>query len=508
VIVRNPARASPLLDARGVSKRYGSNEVLRNIDFTVDPGEIVSVIGENGAGKSTFAKILAGVTSCDSGTVAIDGVPVSFSSPRDALASGVGFIPQELAFVPTMTIGENVLHNAWPRRGVFTSRAAISRAARVHLEKMEIDLSPDLLMSEIRLAEQQMIEIVKVMARDVTLLILDEPTASLSQAESDRLMGLLRSLAAKGVGIVLISHRFDEVIAISDRVDVFRNAERVFSARPTDLTPGILVAQMLGQAPEQRPERPLADTGALPRLELRGWTHREHPVLDDVSIDVRAGEVLCLFGVRGSGVEVIAEGLTGRRAGIEGRLSIRGIEVPLPRTPRDAIADGIAFLPPDRKRQGLVLEQSIQENMSYLVPAEISKFGFVRGRAMSALARSWISSMKIRSESGAQQVGDLSGGNQQKVFLARRLVTRPGVLVLEEPTRGVDIGARLQIHDELRSTARNDVAVLLITPDVEEAASVSDRVIVMRNGVVAAEFIGSDISQQNILRAAGGEHAN
>lgn len=497
--------SSAFFEARGISKRFGSNRVLENVDFAVSAGQIVSVVGENGAGKSTFAKILAGITQPDDGQLRLNGKNVAFASPRDALAHRIGFIPQELAFVPTMTVAENVLLNRWPRRTGFISPKRIIGEAEKQLARMKIDVSPALLMSDIRLAEQQMIEIVKVMARDIQVLILDEPTASLSNEESDRLMAILRSLAAQGLGIVLISHRFDEVLDVSDRIDVFRNARRVFSGPPNGLTPSALVEYMLGQAvPAAHPADAALVRSGEPRLQVSGLTHEEHPQLHDVDFEVYPGEIVCLFGVRGSGVEVIAEALTGRRSTVTGSLRCNSRQIHIPSSPRAAMTNGIMSLPPDRKRQGLVLGRQIQENLTYLVPSRVSRAGFVRWRAQSAIAATWSERMRIRSRGATQAVGDLSGGNQQKVLLASRLVTGPHVLILEEPTRGVDVGARLQIHDVLRKTARDGAAILLVTPDVEEAASNSTRVLAMRFGRIVDELTGARINQRDLLHAVSG----
>jgi len=494
-----------LLEVRGITKRFGTNVVLDDIDFAVHAGQIISIVGENGAGKSTFAKILAGITAPDKGTMLMSGEPVAFHSPREALSHKVGFIPQELAFVPTMTVAENVLLNTWPRWAGFVSPRSVVRQAKRHLDRMKIEVSPTQLMSDIRLAEQQMIEIVKVMARDIRVLILDEPTASLSNEESDRLMTILRALAADGLGIVLISHRFDEVLDVSDRVDVFRNARRVFSGSPEGLTHGTLVEHMLGRAVDEPTDedRPAvrADEAL---LEVRDWRHEPHPQLHEIGFDVFPGEIVCLFGVRGSGVEVIAEGLTGRRGGVTGTLRVEGRTIGLPGSPREAIRDGIAFIPPDRKRQGLVLQREIQENLTYLVPSQVSRLGMIRSRAQAMVAGTWSSRMGVRSRSVSQLVGDLSGGNQQKVLLASRLITQPRILVLEEPTRGVDVGARLQIHDILRESAREGAGILLVTPDVEEAAAVSTRVLAVRFGRIVDELVGARVNQADLLHAVSG----
>lgn len=496
----SPSDARSVLAALGISKAFGSHVVLDDVSFTVGAGEIVSVVGENGAGKSTFAKILAGLVAADKGTLTIDGKPFARLSPRQALAHGIGFIPQELAFVPEMTVAENVLLNQWRGPGGFISPRRTVDAAEMQLATMGVQVDPNRRMATMRLAEQQMIEIVKVMSRDIKVLILDEPTASLSQDESDRLMEQLRALARRDLGIVLISHRFDEVLDVSHRVDVFRNARRVHSAPPSELSASLLVEHMLGQQPASL-ERPRTTPGASPLLQIRNWHHQDHPRLQGVDLDVCAGEVVCLFGVRGSGAEVVAEGLGGRGARVTGSLSVMGREIPIPRSPREAIRRGIAFLPPDRKRQGLVLGRPIDENMTYLVPKLVSKRGFIQRRRQAGLARTWGERVRLRGAKGVRAVGDLSGGNQQKVLLASRLITEPKILVLEEPTRGVDVGARIQIHRVLREAAREGAAVLLITPDVEEAAIASTRVVAIRYGRVVGELSGDRITQTNLLLA-------
>jgi ABC-type sugar transport system ATPase subunit len=498
---RDPA-AGHVLEAIGLSKRYGAHRVLSNIRFTLDRGQSVAVIGENGAGKSTFAKILAGVIHADSGEVRLDGQPVSFDSPRAALQAGVAFIPQELAYVPALTVGENILLGRLPATGGFVSHRAILRRAGEEAKLYGITLEMNRMMASLRLADRQIVEIVKALARRARVLVLDEPTAALSDDESRNLFGVLKNLAAEGVGIVYISHRMDEVHRFSDRVDVFRNGELVASVRPSQTSPDELIQHMLGQAAEmiQFTEYRVSQHEAV--LALLDWRSEGAQRLDGINLSVAKGEVVGLFGIRGCGADLVAEGLAGRHRGISGSVVFEGRRIKIFASPRGARKMNLGYVPQERKIDGLVLPMSIRDNLSLLVLNRVSWFGVLKRRLAQLSARELARQLDVRYRNLAQPVGELSGGNQQKVLLASRLAPRPRVLVLHEPTRGVDVGARVEIHQLLRTIAAEGTAILLVTADVEEAVAVSDRLLVMRDGRITAELHGQSKTQAQALRLA------
>jgi ribose transport system ATP-binding protein len=493
-----------LLAARGLTKSYSGTVVLRDVAFTLSAGESVAVIGENGAGKSTFAKIIAGVVSPDRGEIVVGSEHVVFHSPRDALRHGIAFIPQELAFVPHLTVAENLLLGQWPSTAGVTSPVAIRRRAAAETARFGLPVDLDRRMSALKLVDQQIVEILKALIRRASVILLDEPTASLSENETRILFAALERLAAQGVGIVYISHRMDEVYKFSDRVDVFRNGERVISVPPRGTTPKQLITHMLGREREELEHAPERESAPKPVLSLRGWRREGQPYLHGVDLDVGEGEVVGIFGVRGSGAELVAEGLSGRHRDIDGVVEVRGRRYRVFRSPQASRRAKIGYVPADRKKEGLVLVQSIQANLSMLVLRRLQRLGVLRRRLEQSLGRSLARQFDVRMRRLSQPVWELSGGNQQKVLLGSRLAARPAAFVLQEPTRGVDVGARLQIHRFLREIAGEGAGVLLVTSDVEEAVVVSDRLLVMREGRIVAELSGDERTQSRALHAAAG----
>ena len=369
---------APVLEAAGVGKSYGRNLVLSGVDFRVDAGDSIALIGENGAGKSTFAKIITGVTRPDTGAIRMFGKPVSFASPRDALAHGIAFIPQELAYVPHLSVAENILLGHWPNRHGLTTLGMSLRQAREECRRFGIALDVARPMGTLKLADRQIVEIVKALTRRARLIVLDEPTASLSEQESRALYDILGRLTREGVGVIYISHRMDEVFRFSSRVVVFRNGELVVSATPADTTPAQLIAHMLGQEKEDfsATERP-PPRSARPAAELRGWTRPGVPALADVSLRIEPAEVVGLYGLRGSGAELVAEGMAGLHPDIAGGLVLDGRAAPILATPLAARRAGIGYVPAERKRDGLVLVLPITANLSLLTLGALARFGWI-----------------------------------------------------------------------------------------------------------------------------------
>jgi ABC-type sugar transport system ATPase subunit len=491
-----------LLETVRLSKNYGFYRALSEFDFTLDSGESVAVIGENGAGKSTLAKILAGVIRPDEGELRLDGNPVAFDSPRAALQAGIAFIPQELAYVPALTVGENILLGRLPLRYGFVRRRTIIERAEAEAKRFGLTVEVGRPMNRLRLAERQIVEIIKALARRARVLVLDEPTAALSDDESRNLFAVLKRLAADGVGIAYISHRMDEVKRFSDRVDVIRNGVLVASLPSATTMPEELITHMLGQAAETiEPVARRTMSGAT-ALEITDWRMDGEQRLDGVSFAVGAGEVVGLFGIRGCGSDLIAEGLGGRHRTIRGELTIEGRRLRIYSSPRRARRLKLGYVPPERKADGLILPMSIRDNLNLLVLANVSHFGVLNARLARDFARALARKFDTRYRHLRQPVSQLSGGNQQKVMLASRLAPNPRILVLHEPTRGVDVGARLEIHKLLRDIAAEGTGILLVTVDVEEAVNVSDRLLVMRDGAIVGELEGAGKTQAQALRLA------
>jgi ribose transport system ATP-binding protein len=499
---------SARLVASNLTKRYGAHLALRGVDFGVGRGEIVAVVGENGAGKSTLSKILGGAIRPDSGDLRLDDRELHLSTPRDALRAGISYIPQELAYLPELTVAENLLVGQWPSRAGFTNRLTVRRKASRIADEFGIALDVRQPIAELGLAERQLIEILKALARDTKVLILDEPTASLTSDESANLFRVLRGLAATGVSVIFISHRLDEIFEIADRLLVLRNGDVVASLLTSDTTPRQLIDHMLGREVAQA-ERELgrsSPSGAT-ALAVRGWSRPGLPNISGLSFELRAGEILGLFGPRGSGADLVADGLGGRIGDFHGTVVIGALERAAFANPRESRAAGIGYVPPERKRDGLNLEASLSANLSMLVLGNVSRFGFINRLAERRMAQEWRDKLQIRCRSTAQQVGALSGGNQQKVLLASRLAARPALLVLNEPTRGVDVGTRVEIHRYLKQEAARGTSVLWVTSDIEEAVVVSDRLMVMRDGEVVGELTGAAMTQANALAMATGERS-
>ena len=499
---------TPRLRVRALTKRYGPQLALRGVDFAIARGEIVAVVGENGAGKSTLSKILAGAIRPDAGDVSLDGRLVTFQSPRDALRAGISYIPQELAYLPNLTVAENLMVGQWPRTLGFTNRAAVLRRAGELAEQFGIDLDLARPITQTGLAERQLVEILKALSRDTRVLILDEPTASLTGQESANLFRVLRNMATRGVGIIFISHRLDEIFAVADRLLVLRNGEAVADLLAPDTTLKQLIELMLGQEIAQA-ERALPSAGITRSvvMEVKQFFRPGLPDIVGLNLTLHQGEVLGIFGPRGSGAEIVADGLGGRIGDFRGRVVVHGQDRPAFTSPRDSRAAGIGYLPPERKREGLNLEASISANLSMLIVSSVARWGFINRRAERHLAQQWQRTLQIRCRSVSQAVGSLSGGNQQKVLLGSRLAAEPDLLVLNEPTRGVDVGTRVQIHRYLRQLAASGTSVLWVTTDIEEAVLVSDRLLVMRDGGIVGELTGPAITQRNALVMATGELA-
>jgi ribose transport system ATP-binding protein len=491
-----------VLRATQLAKSYGGHLVLKHVDFTIDAGEIVAVIGENGAGKSTFAKIIAGAVQPESGQLTCNGGSVQFRSPRDALRAGIAYIPQELAYLPNLTVADNILVGRWPHRVGVTSDLAIRALASSEARRFGIQVAVGRRMAELTLAERQLVEILKALTRSSAVLVLDEPTASLTSSESKNLFGILRRLAKSGLSVIFISHRMDEIFEVSDRVVVLRNGEVVGDVATAATTRPQLIGYMLGAAAEELAEQRAARSFNDPALELVGWSWSGEPSIHNFNLTVNRGEIVCVFGIRGSGGEAIAEGLAGRKPKFEGGLVIEGKRYSVFRKPASARRAGIGYVPAERKREGLVMPLPVAANLTLLVLRAVSRFGWLRAGAEAKLARQLRDRMQIRFRGLSQPVSTLSGGNQQKVMLASRLAAQPRVLVLQEPTRGVDVGARVEIHHFLRSIAAQGTAVLWVTTDVEEAVLIADRLVVLREGAIVGELTGQKMTQGKALELA------
>jgi ABC-type sugar transport system ATPase subunit len=492
---------SPVLVMEGISKSFFGVEVLHGVDVDLRPGEVHVLMGENGAGKSTLMKILVGAQPADSGRIRLDGEDVSFGHPQEAQAAGISIIYQEFNLLPQRTVAENVFLGREPKRGWLINRARMEADTRRLLEMLEVAdvISPRARVADLSVAQQQMVEIAKALSVDARVLVMDEPTAALSPHEVEALMTRIRLLQDRGVGILYISHRLPEVFALADRITVLKDGRRVDTVLREAVSPAQLVAMMVGRELSHyyppRAQRPAGDV----RLKVAGGGGG---VLRDIDLEVRAGEIVGLAGLEGSGRTELARALFGADPFERGVVEIDGRAVRI-RTPRGAIACGLGFITEDRKGEGLVLGRSVLANATLAVRSLPRRRRPVTGNLREAASR-LTERLELRGAGLDGEVQYLSGGNQQKVVLAKWIATQAKVLIFDEPTRGIDVGAKAGIHELVRELADSGVAVLLISSELPEVIGMSDRILVMRQGTVAGE-LPADSSEEEIMLVATGE---
>jgi ABC-type sugar transport system ATPase subunit len=488
---------------RGIRKSFAGNEVLHGVDLAVRAGQVHALIGHNGAGKSTLMKVLGGVYPDYAGTIGIDGDERRMLTPKEALAHGVAVIYQDFALVPDLDVAHNIALGREPLTGggrIIPHRRLVERSAE-EADRFGIDLPMRTPVRRLGVAAQQLTEIVRALARDVRYLVMDEPTARLAPAEREQLFRIIRSLAERGVGIVYISHFLDEVVEVADVVTVLRDGHVVAHRRAAECTPDGLATELVGpeetavvEAHEQRRE-PAVD--GPPRLRARGLQTRPGVTVD---LDVHAGEVVALAGLVGSGRTRLARALIGDLR-VPGRVEVDGSEV-APRNPATSARRGLLLVPEDRKRSGLVLTGSIRSNIELTaLGTTLSRFGLVLRRATDTVVASAIRHFRIRPPDQHMLAGALSGGNAQKVLVARAVAADPRVIVFDQPTAGVDIGAKAELHARLLDLARSGTAVLVISDDLDEMLELADRVLVFVAGRIAAELPASELSRSQLLSA-------
>lgn len=498
---------TPLLQLRAVEKSFGGTRALRPLTLAVCAGESLGLIGENGAGKSTLIKILSGLHALDAGVIEWAERSITLTSPHEAMSTGIATIHQELASCGHLTVAENLLlGEPWPRRpwGAVDWNQLHARAAEI-LARCEIDLPTDRAFHQLSAAQKQEVAIARALSRDARLLILDEPTASLSEREVERLFAQLQKLRTAGVALIYVSHRLEEILQLTDRVAVLRDGELIATYATADATIARMVKDMVGRPldqvyPRTRPvPRDMSPTLELHELSCDGMFH-------DITFSVRPGEILGLAGLVGAGRSEIARAIYGLYPCDSGEMRLSG-RTWAPRHPRESLAAGLAYLPEERKRQSLVLEHSVRDTINLGFSDLITRFGMIPRHEESTRVAEAIRKHDVRTASPAQSIGTLSGGNQQKAILARWLEREPQVLLLDEPTRGVDVGAKAEIHRLIDQLAAKGRAVLLISSDLPELLGMSDRIVVLHHGRVAAELTGPAMTQENVLLAASGLQA-
>lgn len=493
--------ATPILEMRDIGKRFGQFHALKSVNLKVWLGEIHALMGENGAGKSTLMKILAGAYTATSGEIIIDGAPRPIKSPKDALAAGITLIYQEMNLAPNLTVAENIFLGSELSRGGLVQRGKMVREAQQVIDRLGAQFRATDLVMSLTIAEQQQVEIGRALHRQSRILVMDEPTAALSSRETQRLFDLIKRLRQEGMAIIYISHRMAEVYELSDRVSVLRDGQYVGSLTRDNLSAAELVRMMVG--------RPLSDlfnkdthipVGDV-RLELADLTDGNK--VKPVSLTVRSGEIVALSGLVGAGRSELAQLVFGVHKPTGGGVRVDGKAVAI-HSPRDAIALGIGFLPENRKEQGLFLEMAAHENIIMPTLERDARFGLLnRGKGL-AISSEAIRALNIRVPHAQVRAGGLSGGNQQKLLVSRWVAIHPRILILDEPTRGVDVGAKSEIYRMMGQMAQQGVAILMISSELPEVVGMSDRVYVMCEGRLAGELSRDRISQENIMTLATG----
>ncbi|MGA2495727.1 MAG: sugar ABC transporter ATP-binding protein [Roseiarcus sp.] len=491
---------SALLEIDAVTKTFPGVKALEDVTFKVNAGLVHAVVGENGAGKSTLMQIVAGVQRPDAGRLVLAGEAIHLHNTRDALSKGIGIVFQELNLAPNMTVAENICLGVEPRtRRWFLDRRRQRRLAGDALARMGVGIDLDARVGDLAIAQQQLIEICKALIHNPRLLILDEPTSSLSDAETSFLFKVMAELKAAGVTMLYVSHRMQEIFSVCDDVTVLRDGRHVRTMPLSETTPEEVVRLMVGRDLSGIGRTAPADPGQPVVLSVRGLTRE--PAYRDISFDVHAGEIVAFAGLVGAGRSEVMLGIFGSPPPDRGKIMLDGGKVRIDRA-STAIAGGISLMPEDRKRQGLVLGLPVGVNLSLAAVPRLARIGFIDMAAEQRLINDCVERFHIKTPDTARKVGQLSGGNQQKVVLAKWLATKPRVLIVDEPTRGVDVGSKAQIYAFLRELAAAGLAIVVVSSDLPEVLAISNRILVMRDGRLVGSLSGEEADEEKIMSLA------
>lgn len=489
------------IEMRGIDKSFGSNQVLKQAGFTLESGEVHALMGENGAGKSTLMKILTGVYTKDAGTVLVDGKEVNYKNPQEAEKAGIVFIYQELNVMFDLTVEENLFMGK-EIHGKFgiCDKKAMQKKAQEALNTLGVNISPKTVMSELSVGQQQMVEICKALMADAKVIIMDEPTAALTQSETVALFKIIESLRKKGVSMVYISHRMEEIFELCDRITVLRDGSYIGVKNIPETNMNEIVKMMIGrEIGERYPSRDVKIGKEV--LKVKGLTRKG--TFHDVSFSVRAGEVLGVSGLMGAGRTEIMQAIFGNLSYESGTIEIDGKEVKIS-NPRQAMEHGIGFITEDRKTEGLMLDKSIRENISLCNLGRISKSSVISKEAEKDMVAEAIKDLHIKCFGPFHECNNLSGGNQQKVVLAKWILTNPKILILDEPTRGVDIGAKKEIYNIINKLAAQGVAIIMVSSELPEVLGMSDNIMVVREGEVRGIISYEEANQERVMTLATG----
>jgi rhamnose transport system ATP-binding protein len=494
---------TPIIALKGASKSYGAVRASRNVSIALRPGEVRALAGENGAGKSTIVRMLAGVQRPDDGEVLVDGSPVTFHGPADARDQGVAVIYQEPTLFPDLSVAENVMMGRHPLGALRRiDRKALHSGVKDLLDRLGVRLDPEQPVRGLSIADQQIVEIAKALSFDARVLIMDEPTAALSGREVDRLFGVVRTLKERGAAILFISHRLDEIFTICDTVTVLRDGEVTHDGATADMDTDELVRRMVGRELSALFPKIDAEIGA-PVLKVSRLTREG--VFFDVSFEVRRGEIVAFAGLVGAGRSEVARAIFGIDTPDGGEVEVDGVRLKRG-SPAAAMRAGVGLVPEDRRQQGLVMELSIERNVGLTrLQALGNRIGIIGSGSEGRLATDWATKLQLKFHRLSDPVGFLSGGNQQKVVLAKWLATNPKVLIIDEPTRGIDVGTKAEVHRLMSELAGQGLAVLMISSELPEVLGMADRVLVMHEGRIARELSRAEANEESVVRAATGQ---
>jgi ribose transport system ATP-binding protein len=493
----NEKKHRALLEVQGLTRRFPGVLALNQVDFDVHAGEVHALVGENGAGKSTMINILAGVLQPSGGKVFLDGKPIVFHNPANAQHAGISVIFQEFNLVPHLSVAENIFINREPTKNGIIDWENMNRQAAKALKRLEIDIDQRAAVSSLSVAQQQLVEIARALAFDARVIVMDEPTAALSEREVDRLMEIVRSMAKDGVGVIYVSHKLEEVFRVADRVTILRDGTHILTDAASNLNEEKVIYAMVGRAlvHGKCPNRTLGEVVlTVKNLDVESSVH-------DVSFELRAGEVLGLAGLMGSGANEVVEALFGLRKAHANEIVLQGKALAID-NPRNAIRSQLGYVPNDRKKAGLLPDLSVKQNTSIGILERLRKFFWIDGKREHESAEKYRGKLNVRCSSLNQRISNLSGGNQQKVMLARALAEDCKVLLLAEPTRGVDVGAKAEIYNLIDSLVDSGMAVLLQSSELPEIIRLANRVVVFSSGQSRGELEGTELTQESVMALA------
>ena len=489
---------APLLQLTGIRKSFGGTRALVDGSLNLHAGQVTALIGENGAGKSTLVKILTGVLLPDAGEIRLDGRPMRFASPQVAQHAGISAIHQESVLFDDLSVAENIFVSAWPQRGGRIDWRSLNTRAAALLAQLEAKIDPRAHLRQLSVAQKHLVQIARALSHDARIVIMDEPTAALSRHEANDVLRIARTLRDAGRAVLFISHRFEEVFGVADRYAVFRDGAAVQEGQIADTNVDALIRLMVGRSLEHSyPQRTPTIADELLRVEAL----TREPEYADVSFNVRRGEILGVYGLVGAGRSEVMRTVFGLNRADSGRVLLDGKALATVDA-QDAIAHGLAYVPEDRQVQGAILSRSIASNIALPNLSRFARRGFVRSAPQHAAATAWAERLQVKCATVDQDVGDLSGGNQQKVVLAKWLLGEPRVLILDEPTKGIDVGAKAKVHELIGSLADQGLAVILVSSELPEVLGLADRILVMRRGRTKGIFERASASAEDILKAA------